>query len=535
MKTHVLFLFLSLLVSSAFAQINTNIIRQESIGGSGNDFLSKVIKTTDGYLLAGSSDSDISGDKTDACRGGTDIWLIKTNDDFSIQWQKTIGGSGDETLIDMEMTPDRGCMIAGYTNSPISGEKTVANYGYIDYWLIRTDKNGNIVWQKTFGGALGSTSYLIGLCKKSESEYVMYGYSTSGTGGVKTEYCRGYCDIWLVSVDSSGNILWDKTIGGDNFDIVKYCSYDSINNQIQISGSTFSSISGEITSAPFGVYADAMYFVVNADNGEVVDEFRYGGSRAESSFFHHSFSDKTLFVTYSNSDSSGLKTENNKSTDSLDCDFWLCMYSNHAIVSDKTIGGLKQDYPISQFIYASENQMIIVGYSDSGIGADKTESSRGVTDFWIVAVDTNLNILWQKTIGSNSYDFTSSMIQLGANHYVIAGGSRSGIHGEKTEASNGLSDMWILEISNTMSLEDFSKNRLSIYPNPATDFVNIEIPDNNKNGLVYVFDISGSIVQSKTISNGENRIEVSNLAAGLYFISFYDETGKSWTGEMVKQ
>ncbi|MGB3076138.1 MAG: hypothetical protein WBB36_12485, partial [Chitinophagales bacterium] len=107
---------------------------QNTIGGSSDDYLRSVIQTTDGgYLLGGYSYSGISGDKTEASQG-SDYWVVKLDDSGENQWQNTIGGSSDDRLYSVIRTTDGGYLLGGYSRSGISEDKAEASQGYADYW-----------------------------------------------------------------------------------------------------------------------------------------------------------------------------------------------------------------------------------------------------------------------------------------------------------------------------------------------------------------------------------------------------------------
>src|SRR5690606_31482076 len=114
---------------------NGNTQWQKAYGGSDSDQLSAAQQTADGgYILAGSSRSSISGEKSEGSRGLFDGWIIKIDALGEIQWQKTLGGSSFDLIGAVAITTDDGYVIAGYSASPVSGEKTEPSYGGNDYW-----------------------------------------------------------------------------------------------------------------------------------------------------------------------------------------------------------------------------------------------------------------------------------------------------------------------------------------------------------------------------------------------------------------
>ncbi|MBK6640832.1 MAG: hypothetical protein IPG39_06100 [Bacteroidetes bacterium] len=132
--------------------------------GSGNDGIHSLQQTADGgFILGGYSDSNISGDKTENSNGDDDYWLLKTDNTGAIQWQNTIGGVGEDYFYSIVQTSDGGYILAGSSNSNISGDKTENNIGSLDYWIVKTNSVGDIQWQNTIGG--------------SGSDYLFFHYS----------------------------------------------------------------------------------------------------------------------------------------------------------------------------------------------------------------------------------------------------------------------------------------------------------------------------------------------------------------------
>ena len=134
-----------------------NIEWDKTFGGSSVDFLHGIAQAADGgYFLCGESYSVISGDKTENKMGLNDIWIIKLNA-FGVQeWQNTIGGNKDDYGASVVATVDNGCVIGGHSGSSMYGDKTEANHGPVgtyDFWILKLDEFGNIEWQNTIGGS----------------------------------------------------------------------------------------------------------------------------------------------------------------------------------------------------------------------------------------------------------------------------------------------------------------------------------------------------------------------------------------------
>ncbi len=192
----------------------------KTYGGNDDDEPYSLKQTTDGgYILGGYSSSNISGNKTENSKGAYDYWIVKMDGSGNKQWDKTYGGSDEDYLVSLQQTTDGGYILGGYSLSNSSGDKTANSKGNYDYWIVKVDGNGNKQWDKTFGG--NDADYLVSLQQTSDGGYILAGYSLSNSSGDKTENDKGNYDYWVVKVDGSGNKQWDKTFGGSGDDALR--------------------------------------------------------------------------------------------------------------------------------------------------------------------------------------------------------------------------------------------------------------------------------------------------------------------------
>jgi hypothetical protein len=216
----------------------------KTIGGAIQEGFGDVYETDDGgYVLAGLSHSNISGDKTENSWGIMDYWILKLNAAGNIQWQNTIGGTMQDLFHSLTKTDDGGYLIGGWSDSYLSGNKTENSNGGHDYWIVKVDSTGAIQWQNTIGGS--DTDALF--CVKSIPDgFILCGASSSGISGDKTENPVGGSgfDYWILKTDLLGNILWQSTIGGNNEDVPHDVIQTSDNGYI-IVGESESNISGD--------------------------------------------------------------------------------------------------------------------------------------------------------------------------------------------------------------------------------------------------------------------------------------------------
>ena len=254
-------IFIIYSLNIALAQTTPTIAWQNTIGGNNLDHLQSIKQTNDGgYIIGGHSASGISGDKKEASQGDWDYWVVKLDrTGQTIEWQNTIGGNSIDKLESIEQTTDGGYILGGRSLSGISGDKTEANLGDRDYWIVKLDAKGKIVWQNTIGGT--SDDGLWSIQQTQERRYILGGRSLSGISGDKTERGQGWEDYWVVLLDGIGNIVWQNTIGGGREDYL-YSIEQTTDRGYILGGRSNSGISGDKTEASQGA---SDYWVVKID------------------------------------------------------------------------------------------------------------------------------------------------------------------------------------------------------------------------------------------------------------------------------
>src|SRR6185295_4922142 len=139
------------------------------------------------YILGGYSDSGISGDKTQACWGYEDYWMVKIDADGVQQWDARFGGADHDYFYSLQQTVDGGYILGGFSYSGISGDKTQASQGGIDFWIVKTNFNGTKQWDARFGGNSTDGFLEIPVQQTADGGYIVGGRSYSGISGDKTQ------------------------------------------------------------------------------------------------------------------------------------------------------------------------------------------------------------------------------------------------------------------------------------------------------------------------------------------------------------
>ena len=419
---------------------------QNTIGGSNTDDLYSIEQTADGgYILGGFSSSPLSGDKTEGYIGFHDYLVIKTDSIGNIQWQNTIGGVGNDDLYITE-TSDGGYILGGSSNSEISADKTEESNGGYDYWVIKLNEVGSIEWQNTIGGGLDDKLY--SLNETTDEGFILGGYSLSGISGDKSEANKGGADYWVIKIDSTGNIIWQKTIGGSESDVL-YSVQCTLDGGYILFGTSISGISGDKTEpsilSPFGTNTDD-YWVVKVDSsGNIQWQNTIGGNSTDrAGNIVRTMGGGYIIGGYTDSGLSGDKSEPLIGIR----DFWIIKLNGSGNIEwQNSIGGTNDDGSYGVYISnTSDEGCIVGGASQYGISYDKTEASYGYYDYLILKLNSFGNIEWDKTIGGNNYDVLRTVKETPDGGYILGGWSNSNISGLKTENSLGDVDYWIIKL-----------------------------------------------------------------------------------------
>ena len=496
-------------VSPLFAQ-SPNIQWQSVIGGSNDERFTNLQQTADGgYILAGQSISNISGNKIENCLGSYDYWVLKLDEIGNIIWQNTIGGEGSDYLWSIDQTSDGGYIIGGNSDSKISGDKTENSGDDFDYWVLKLDGVGNIQWQNTIGGA--GLDNLLNVQQTADGGYILGGYSDSNISGDKTEDNMGGYDYWIVKLDSAGNIQWQNTIGGNDADNLYNLAMTTDGGYL-LAGKSSSSISGDKNENNLG---DFDYWVVKLDaGGNIQWQNTIGGNALDTPYSLQQTSDGGCIIGgYSRSGISGNKTE-----DALgNYDYWVVkLDATGAIQWQNTIGGNSGE-GIQSLQQTTDGGYILGGSSESDISLDKTENNLGVYDYWVIKLYADGNIQWQKTVGGDQADGLQAIQQTTDGGYILGGYSDSNISGNKTKSSLGGRDFWVVKLAPDLvpiAGPSVAQKGLTIHPNPTANAIFVRT---DMQRHVRLCNALGQTLAARTVQNS-SEIDLSNHPDGFYFL-----------------
>jgi hypothetical protein len=529
--------------SNCLAVYSQDILWEKSFGGQHAEYLFDAQPTADyGFILAGSSLSDKSGNKTDDNQGDLDYWVWKMDEKGELEWQKSFGGSGSDLLQSIKNTRDGGFILAGTSSSnPLSlgqgqaGVKKDSCRGVTDFWVIKLDAKGEEQWQKTIGGSgqddvltvfqTRDGGYMVGGSSSSSLEVNgnsnFNGNSNSNVNEKngkekpdlygKTEHSRGNMDYWIVKLDKNGEVQWQKTYGGDYADLLRSMEQTKDGGYI-LGGYSNSPQSGEKADANNGI---GDYWIVKIDGeGEIEWQKTYGGNEDDQLYAIQQTEDGG-YVAGGNSNSTGALTAVGGSVRN-GTDYWIIkMDENGTIVWSETYDFGKVDI-LTSLVENKDHTYLIGGYSSPG-PSERGEKD-GINDYIALKIDEKGEILWEETVGSDGEDILKKMIETRDGGYLMTGTSSGKASGDKKTAM-GSNDFWVVKLKDKQKPIQPRATGIEAIPNPATTFTNIIIGYEFESGTATVVDMSGRTLQQFSITNRTVPVDLSRYPNGVYIVN----------------
>jgi hypothetical protein len=361
----------------------------KTYGGFNAEYWGLIRQTEDdGYILGGYSASFGSG--------GYDIWVVKLNGDGSIAWQKSYGGQEQDSINSIDQTSDGGYIVAGTSLSFAQGEYAA--------WLLKLDPNGNVQWQKSYGGNV--EDWINSVQQTPDGGYIAAG-GTSSSGA-------GKYDAWILKLDSNGSVQWQKTYGGNDDDWI---------NKIQCTADGGYIAAGMTKS--FGEGDQDIWLLKLESSGGIEWEKTYGGTGTDAALSIQQTSDLGYVAAgYTVSFGAGKQ------------DVWVLKLASDGVPEwQRALGGQEDDmvYSIQQTL---DGGYVAAGHTSS-FGA-------GSNDQWLLKLDSGGNIDWQKTFGGGNSEHAYSAEQTLDGGYILSGITDSfGIRGY---------DLWVLKLDGNGNL-----------------------------------------------------------------------------------
>ena len=434
--------------------------------------------------------------------------MLKLDADGNVEWQRCLGGSGSETPGQIAQTPDGGYILVGSASS-LDGDVEV-NLGSSDIWLVRLTSTGTLLWERSFGGSeidMGEQ-----LAVLPDGRYLITGVTFSMDGHATDNH--GGSDFWLGYVSEDGNLLQSRCYGGTGLDHPRVMQVSE--DGVVILGGVTSSADGDVAGNVDGWNGAWILYLANGWDidwqtvlGGTGDDQTYGVARIEA--------DIVVALVLSDSQDGDITNPWG------DYDYWLVkLDTDGTLLQQRSFGGSGQDSPRALISSNSGQSMTIAGRSGSNDGL--VSGSNGGTDFWLLSVDEDFEVIWESSYGGSGGE--------GCNGACYSNNGRLTLIGQASSNDGdllnnyGLSDVWVvkLEPRDVGVRPEVSDQVLRVYPNPAEDVLTISWED--EASAITVFDARGKLIASLDglpAGQRQYQLNVEAWADGLYTVQLNGE------------
>ncbi len=477
---------------------------EKSFGGSNDESIVDMIRTSDDYYISVVNSTSYNGHIV-GHHGYMDLWVVKTDNNGAIIWKKNYGGTNYDYGNCVIETDDNGYIIVGYSGSndgDVSG-----NHGAFDGWIIKIDSSGTLLWQRCLGGTKDDMFYSIG--KTGSNGYIVAGVTSSDNGDVF--FNHGYSDVWVVQIDSVGNILWEKTYGGSSSDWSEYIRKTFDNGYI-LAGNTYSN-DGDVSSN----HGISDYWIVKIDSvGNLLWQNTYGGSYLDQAYQIEEIRigeyNYQYLISGISTSADGDVPENRGSYD-----IWLLMIDTTGNkVWSKVYGGSELD---DDGLFIRKNNYEFIMSARTGSSDGDVTMNYGDMDVWLISFDNNGNINWEKTYGGSNFDGASSLQITSDGQYMLAGTSFSNNNDVTVNYGNG--DFWLVKLGQTAAADNIEtsiRDNIKVYPNPTKNHLFLAQPAH-----ILLNSVDGKCLLDQKNSDV---INVSVLPNGTYILNILDENDR---------
>jgi hypothetical protein len=371
-------------------------------GGSDKDQANAILELPGGgYILAGqtnSKDGDIQSKS-----GMSDAWVWRIDTSGKLLWQKCLGFKKNDKAAGLTLGRNGQIAIAGFTTK--ANNTTPGHHGKDDVYFALLDTSGTVLVQKCFGGS--GYEGACAIAPVADGGYILAATTNSSDGDVKVSY--GNNDVWLLRIDSSGNLLWQKSFGGTKDDVATSVK-ETYAGEYVISAYTYSN-NGDVTGNK-GKY-DAWILLVDS-LGNSLGQQTYGGLREDIAYDIIPTWDNGFLFAGSSTSAQGDVVNNKGKTD-----FWIVKLDPGGNVQWKhSLGGKRRDIAKS-VVQTYDGGYAVLGYTFSG--KQDISHNNGRSDFWIVKLDSLGTLEWEACLGRNTVDIGKCIIATNDWGMAVAG------------------------------------------------------------------------------------------------------------------
>lgn len=476
-----------------------------------------IVSTSDGgYAFVGSvagNDGDVTGwhegyDFSDNPQD--DAWVVKLNASGAIEWQKPLGNSAWNFGASLIQVPGGGFVVAGSTSNEDDGNPLT--FLYSDFWIVKLDATGDVVWEKRYGGTYNDHANCI--INTNDGGFAVAGHTVSSDGDVTNHH--GFYDYWVIKLNEIGELQWQKTYGGTGGEYATSI-IETLDGGFAIGG--HNSYNSE------GNHGEMDFWLVKTDALGIQQwQHSYGGSSSEYLSAVIQSSDGGYVMAGSTNSSDGQVTGfhggDDGDPDSLPDDFWVVKTDSSGNLQwQKALGGDEDDFSVS--VIETADGFVVGGTVESSNNGDV--SGEGYINGWLTKLDLDGALIWEKSIGGNYAENIRDILQTLDGGFVAIGSSE-GVHFDNGQ-NYGYSDVWVAKLSaETLGNRTLPINGLKWFPNPVSSTLNWA-SENQVVETVKLFDCQGRLVLDHMPASLSGSLDVSGLAPGTYIVKAESQDG----------
>jgi hypothetical protein len=526
-------------------------------GGDGEDVVLAMHADTHGNIYTTgyftlNCDFDIS-DNTSTITTGVefDCFIQKTASDGTFLWARSIGGASGDNGTKITTDADGNVYVTGVFQGtadfdPGANEFLLTSAGNLDIFVVKLAENGNFVWARSFSGTEYEESNGIGVDNDGNVYISGYFYDPLDFDPGANEFMMspaGFGDGFVVKLTPEGNFTWAKKFGGGDFDLATGMKVTP-GGDVYISGNfaavaDFDPSETETFNLTAGANANGMFLLHLKSDGDFIKAVKLGESVGEgygyavdvdnagNAYVTGYFGGATTITTVAGPVAMNPTTS----------------YNSYVakIAADGTVTWAKQLTSTSMSIsYAvavnSLNEVVLTGYFNGTMtlgSASLTENTENDSQCFVAKLDTNGNFMWAQQFGGINF-MDRCAITLDSNDNIYLSGAfetTADINPhpaqEDVVTSAGFRDNYLIKMSNAiLSNPDHEiNNTVSLYPNPASNYITIKLPESSDVKEYSIYDMAGRKVMTGTIEN-ELNINISELSNGVYNVLLGNDSYK---------
>ncbi|MCF8334376.1 MAG: T9SS type A sorting domain-containing protein [Bacteroidales bacterium] len=521
-------LILIFIGSSVFTQSQPLEIQwQQCYGSSDNDFANDMVLYDNHYYIVGSTnaaDGDVS-----SLHGGDDIWLIKTDTLGHLIWEKTFGGSGYDAGYGISRS-GKDLIIAG-TSGSTDGDVENSPYEASNFWVIKVDTSGRLLWEKMFGG--NYRDEVIRSTGTHDGGIIAVGCTASDDGDVSNYYYLW--DGWVVKLDSTGKIEWDYTIGTTMSNDYSQAVIQTSDSGFLVGSASWAEGSGSIHCQAYENTAEAILFKFDK-HGEVEWQRCYGGSNHEGVYELIECDDGYIFTSHGGSDDGDCEGCGYHSVGypNQPSDVWTVKTDFQGNIQwHRCYGGSGDDYLRNIFPVEQYGGYILFGrtystteYGPNGDVSDNPSISQYNPSLWVIQIDSTGELMYERCIGGEGEDWMRyAVVQKNWHTYMVAGMSTWGpSHDVACDIYDEHENFWLFELRDkSVGMPEIAEpeSKLKAYPNPAKKQVTFTytLARSIKQGTLEIRNPSGTLMKRMALRkpNGEKSVSTRHWSPGIYF------------------